>query len=74
MNSNNTHTLIRTIATLAAVALPVGTASANTNTPTVQSVHHWSPPVSNAKALQRSVTIAVFNQGRGLSSKRISHK
>jgi len=76
MNSNNPNTLIRKNATLAAavLTLAMGTAFANTNTPTVQPAHHWPPPASNAKALQHSVTIAVSTHGRGVRAKPISPK
>jgi len=76
MNSNNTNTLIRKIATLAAlvVALTTGSAFANTNTPTVQAVHHWQGYAVNPKPSQPATTVAVFTRGRGATAKPISPK
>ena len=66
---------LRNIATIAAVALALtaGTALANTNTPTVQPVHHWPPGnASNPKAPQHSVTIGVSSHGRGIGGSKPS--
>jgi hypothetical protein len=64
---------LRNIATIAAmaIALTTGTAFANTNTPTVQPVHHWPPPgkVSKFAPPPHTTTIGVYSHGRGVGAK-----
>ena len=67
---------LRNIATIAimAVALSTGTTFANTNTPTIQPVHHWPPPgqVSKTMPPAHSATIGVYSHGRGVGDKHSS--
>ena len=67
---------LRNIAKIAiiTVVLSTGTAFANTNTPTVQPVHHWPPPgqVSKAMPPAHSATIGVYSHGRGVGDKHSS--
>jgi hypothetical protein len=67
---------LRNIAAVAAVAvaLTTGTAFANSNSPTVQTVHHWNAQTSKQAPAQHGVTIGVFGHGRGVGAKPSSHK
>jgi len=64
---------LRYIATIAATAvvLTTSTALANTNSPTVEPVHHWPPSgkVSKYAPAQHTPTIGVFSHGRGVGVK-----
>jgi len=67
---------LRNIATIAAVALALtaGPAFANTNSPTVQPVHHWQGRASNVKMPQHGATIGIYSHGRGVGVKPSSPK
>jgi hypothetical protein len=67
---------LRNIAKIAiiAVVLSTGTAFANTNTPTVQTVHHWpsTGQVSKVTPPSHAATIGIYSHGRGVGAKQSS--